>query len=111
MAAPFLRIQRMDRWYASALPVHIYVDGQRRAEMRPPAPGGAVDVRLPHEGSYEIQFEIDGCRSAVYQTPLLREDQYQTLEIELPEKELFSWLFRRNCFGRFVPRSPAVANT
>lgn len=106
----FIRVQRPDRWFGSALTVRIFIDGVLRGELSPPAPGTASDFDLATPGRHEAFFEIDGCRSAVYETPDIKIGQFQTLEIELPEIPLYSWLFRRRNFGRLVPRSTAIAN-
>lgn len=103
-----LRIQRMSKWWGSRLAVSIYIDGVKQGEIPPPAPGRAVDFKLPGAGTYEVFFEIDGCRSAIYTTPYIAKDEYQTLEVELPDHPGYSWLFDRNNFGRLVPRSSAI---
>jgi hypothetical protein len=108
----FLRIQRTNRQWGSELPVSIFVDGKKQGEIPPPAPGSPVDFRLPGPGRYEVFFEIDGRRSALYKTPYIDKDEYQSLEIELPENPgirwIVDWFTGRNSFGSLTPRSPAV---
>jgi hypothetical protein len=106
---PFLRIQRGEGWYASQLSVKIYVNNEYKGEIPGPAPGTAKDFDLPGAGSHDVYFIIDGCRSALYRTPFIDNGFYQSLEIQLPEESLLSWIFRRENFGRLVPRSPGVA--
>jgi hypothetical protein len=105
----FLRIQRTNRWWGSRLPVFIYIDGEKKGEILPPAPGEPVNFHLPRAGTYLVSFEIDGCRSAVYPTPYIAEDEFQTLEVILPEHPGLSAIFDRNNFGHLSPRSSAIS--
>jgi hypothetical protein len=101
MSNPYIRIQRTSEAFGSKLSVEIFVDGNLLGVIPGTAPT-SKDFMLPGAGCYQIQFKIDGCKSAIFECSI-NAGEYQNLRVELPPDPFLSAFYRRNNFGRLVP--------